>query len=217
MKIPGKIVAVITLILGLNAFIPLLAIAQQSQQVTNVGAAITEGTLSIIYTPADLNLEPVNIVSPSDVYYSYYDNLEIVDPDMQSLTRDGTALQVQDSRYNGGFELQGQVDTNFISEGNEIDFTNLGIKTSNSIIIENVIEGTPAAVAPLDTPSDYTTFDSAIVLISASTTECITQGRIGLYTIFPSFRLLVPNSAAAGSYTATLTYTLIESPACGGG
>jgi len=210
MKNHIKALLIITVLLGLNA---LLAYAETP---SDVAVQLNPDVLSIIYTPSDFNMSTVQISSPVTTYYSYYNNPRTVDPDENPATRDGTALRVQDGRYEGGFELQSQVDTDYVSGGNSIPRANLGVRTDiggTSEIDETVTSGTDATTAPLDTAGDYTNFGSPLVLLNGATGTC-DEGRVGIYTLYPSFRLLIPNNTPAGTYTTSVTYTLLEEPTC---
>jgi hypothetical protein len=210
MKKPVKILLTITALLGLNAMIA------SAQAPSDVVILLNPTVLSIVYTPADFTMDPVQITSPITTYYSYYNNPGILDPDENPATRDGTALRVQDGRFNGGFELQAQVDTDYSSGVNTIPRANLGIRTDvdrTSQIDETITSGTPSTTAPLDSAGDYTNFNSPLVLLSGATAAC-DEGRVGIYTLYPSFRLLIPNDTPAGTYTTSVTYTLLEEPAC---
>jgi len=214
-----------TVIFAINTAIPLIVLAQAPA--ANVGVELSAGTLSIIYTPADFVMSPIHISSPVTTYYSYYNNPHTVDPDGNPATRDGTALRVQDGRFKGGFELQSQVDSDYTSGANTIPLANLGIRTDAtgtagpedptgaviSEIDETVTPGTSKTTAPLDTAGVYTNFGMPLVLLNGGTDGC-DKGRVGIYTVYPSFRLLVPNNTPAGSYTTSVTYTLLEQPAC---
>jgi hypothetical protein len=187
-----------------------------AQTQTAATVQLSPGALSIVYTPADFVMSPVNISSPVETYYSYYNNPRTVDPDGMADTRDGTALRVQDGRFKGGFELQAQVDTDYRSENNAIPRQNLGLRTGlggPSEINETVTPDTVPVSAPLDLNEEYTTFTNPIVLLNGETETC-DEGRVGIYTVYPSFRLLIPNDTPAGTYTASVTYTLLEQPTC---
>jgi hypothetical protein len=189
------------------------AFAQTPSEAT---VTLNPSVLSIIYTPSDFVMDPVNISSPIETYYSYYNNPHTVDADGNLTTRDGTALRVQDGRFKGGFELQAQVDSDYVSGSNSIQKENLGMRTDIgglSEVNETVTAGTTATTAPLDTVGDYTPFKTPLVLLDATTPSC-DEGRVGIYTIYPSFRLQIPNSTPAGTYTTSVTYTLLEQPTC---
>jgi hypothetical protein len=55
-------------------------------------------------------------------------------------------------------------------------------------------------------------FPNAVILLN-SPAAC-GMGRVGIYTVFPSFRLHIPNSTDAGTYTTTITYSLIDDYRC---
>jgi hypothetical protein len=202
------ITAAVTLVLGINLLFPFQSLAQPA----DVGVQLTAGILSIVYTPGDFEMSPVNIDNPNGTFYSTWNNPDTVDPDGLTGTRDGTAMRVQDARYRGGFELQAQVDADYTSGSDTIPSTNLAIRTENSTITENVVPGTAAVTAPIDGTS-YTNFTSPLVVLNGATADC-DHGRIGTYTVFPSFRLLVPVTTPAGTYSTTITYTLLEQPTC---
>ncbi|HLG26144.1 MAG TPA: hypothetical protein VI588_05210 [Candidatus Gracilibacteria bacterium] len=86
---------------------------------------------------------------------------------------------------------------------------------------------TPAATAPLNgdsgTDLDYVYFTEdvgnpgtslAMDLIDGTVQDgaCFyTPGRVGLYVIYPSYRLTVANAAVEGTYQSTITYTISDS------
>jgi len=198
---------------ALSAFTLPRALAQNP---TATVVQLNPGILSIVYSPADFVMSPVNISSPIEQYYSYYNNPRVLDQDQNPATRDGTGIRVQDGRFKGGFELQAQVDSDYASGNNKIPRSNLGIRTgvgAPSEINETVTNNTPATSAPLDKTTSYTNFQQPLVLLDGGTANC-NEGRVGIYTVYPSFRLLVPNDTAAGTYTTSITYTLLENPAC---
>ena len=99
---------------------------------------------------------------------------------------------------------------------------------SGADFIEVVKPGTPAVVVSTkgdpNVDLDYTSFTEDggnpgnslnLDLINANAdTGC---GRIGLYTLYPSYRLDVPEITADGSYENTITYTLSDSTGPGAG
>lgn len=187
-----------------------------AQKPTPAVVELKPGILSIIYSPSDFVMTPVNISSPVETYNSYYLNPRSADPDGNPATRDGSALRVQDGRFKGGFELQAQVDSDYISATGTIPRTNLGVSTGIggvSEINETITQDTTSTTAPLDSEEEYTPFTQPLVLLDASTSTC-DEGRVGIYTVYPSFRLSIPNETPAGTYTTSVTYTLLEQPSC---
>jgi len=78
--------------------------------------------------------------------------------------------------------------------------------------------GTKSATAPYNsnetdikqaTFEDLPTPDHIVNILNA--TDYASSGRVGIYTLYPSFRLKVPQATEAGTYTNTITYTLIDS------
>jgi len=217
MKISKKTLALITLISGANLILP-IAFAQTP---SDLGLSITPGTLSIYCEPIDITMPSVDIVSPVTTYYSYYVNPYILQIDgCTPALNTGTNLTVQDGRYAGGFELQAQVSDDYTSGSDIIAHANLGVKTDTSSLSETVTPGLTATTFPLDAgstsnPADYTDFSGmAIVLIEACTGNATSEGRVGYYVIYPSFRLVVPNDTPAGTYTTTITYSLYDASSC---
>ncbi len=99
---------------------------------------------------------------------------------------------------------------------------------SGADFIEVVKPGTPAVVVSTkgdpNEDLDYTTFTEDggnpgnslnVDLINGNTD--IGCGRVGLYTVYPSYRLDVPETTADGSYQNTITYTLSDSTGPGSG
>jgi len=85
--------------------------------------------------------------------------------------------------------------------------------------------GTPAAIAPYNgDPSENMDFEyftdidnngesDPFDLINGHVDPVgeFTPGRIGLYTVYPSFRLQIPSTTADGTYTNTITFTYTDS------
>ncbi len=191
------------IITGLTAcmFSPFSATAQSP---ASVGVSITPGILSITHVPSGFTMTSVNIDSPITTYYSYYTNPETLD----------SSLVVVDNRFTGGFYLEVQVNTDYTSGGDTISRNLLGIRTNNSDINETLMPGTPATTAPSESATEYTAFGSPVVILN-SAVDC-GMGRVGSYTVYPSYRLQIPNATPAGNYATNITYTLTDdpSPAC---
>jgi hypothetical protein len=207
-KLPlAKIVTATILFLSAVCALPALG-----QTPADVGVDISAGTLTLTYLPGSLTMDPINVESPLITYYSYYTNPETVDPDENPTTADGTAVVVQDGRFDGGFTLMVQPDSNFVSGGNSFSSALFGVRTENTVISETLKNPTTATTAPSESPTDYTAFPNAVILLN-SPAPC-GWGRVGIYTVFPSFRLQIPNTVAAGFYTTTITYSLIDDYRC---
>jgi hypothetical protein len=178
---------------------PLLTFAQTQQP--TLGVALTAGTLTITHIPGSFNMTPINIDSPSGTFFSYFTNPETV----------FGSISVQDGRFSGGFSLQVDVNTDYTSGSNTILKSLLGVRTQESVAQENLLGDTPVTIFPVESPDDYTPFSTPVLLINADV-SCGDMGRVGTYTVYPSFRLEIPPSTAAGTYTTNITYTLIDIP-----
>jgi hypothetical protein len=95
-------------------------------------------------------------------------------------------------------EIAGQSST-FTPSG--FDF--LEVKSENTQSTIALYNGNPY------TESDYTYFTAPTVdLLDGSAPE--NGGRVGIYTIYPSYRLTIPNNTPAGIYRNEITYTLSD-------
>ena len=209
------IAGVLTIFFGISTLVPLLANAQINEQ-SSVGESIAPITFNFDGTPSNFNFPSAHITSPSEVLNRYY-----VNPGLENNT---TALIAHDGRYNGGFKVTVQAD-DFVktgSPGTTIPASQLSIVTAQSVASEVRKNTTPAATFPMDgdsaenstdydNPGHQFTGPGGIDIISAPA-DCTTEGRVGNYVTMPSFRLHIPVSTQAGTYTSTLTYTITAEP-----
>jgi hypothetical protein len=165
-----------------------------------VGVSLTAGTLSITHIPNSFTMTPVNIDSPAANLFSHYTNPETFD----------TTLAVQDGRFSGGFDLQVQVDSDYTSGSDIISKSLLGVRTIDTLIQENLLGATPSTATPAESSTDYVPFNGPVLLLDSGV-DC-GMGRVGSYAVFPSFRLEVPATTPAGTYTTNITYTVIDIP-----
>lgn len=129
---------VATIIFGASTLIfsMLIQANPASAQTATVGQTIdaTAGALTLPCT-LDTNifeLTPITINTPSEFFYSKYQNPRT--PHSSLTTCDGTGLTVQDTRYEGGFVLQVNA-TDYVSTTNplnKIDITNLSLLTQQA-------------------------------------------------------------------------------------
>lgn len=209
------VASVLTIFFGISTLVPLFASAQINEQ-SSVGEQIAPITFNFDGTPANFVFPAAHITSPSENLQRYYVNPESRD--------NSTRLTAHDGRYNGGFKVTVQAD-DFVKTGNPsatIPATELSIVTANSFADEVRKNTTPVATFPMEgDPAELSTayddlghqFTSpgGIDIISAPA-DCTTEGRVGNYTTFPSFKLHIPTSTQAGAYTSTLTYTITAEP-----
>ena len=78
--------------------------------------------------------------------------------------------------------------------------------------------GTKSAEAPYNyegtdiTQATFEYFQSSSPIIEIlNATSHADEGRVGIYTLYPSYKLKIPQATEAGTYTSTITYTLIDS------
>lgn len=129
---------VATIIFGISTllFSILIQADPASAQTATVGQTI-DATAGALTLPCNLDtkifeLEPVTINTPSEFFYSKYQNPRT--PHSSLTACDGTGLTVQDTRYEGGFVLQINA-TDYISTTdppNKIDVTNLAFLTQQA-------------------------------------------------------------------------------------
>lgn len=206
-----KFAAISALLFGLNSIMPFFAGAQE---LSTIGVSLNRGDFSIDATPTGFDFPPIHIDSPKNSYNSYYN----------SFTSDN-GLSLHDGRYSGGIRVTIQASDydpgTPENPADDLPVSNLAIVTSNNNFDEILKTGTPAMYAPLDgdpsVDADYTNFTNAntpiIILDGANlTTPDCNIGRVGTYTVYPSFRLTVPNDTAAGNYSSTFTYDLMQAP-----
>jgi hypothetical protein len=204
----------LTVFFGISTFAPLLVMAQINEQ-SAIGEQVTPITFNFDLTPANFNFTPIHISAPSEILNSYY-----INPQPNDNT---TALVAHDGRYNGGFKVTVQVD-DFVktgSPGTTISASELAIVTISSAdeVRKNTttpavfsMDGDPSSISTdYDNPGHQFTSLGGIDIISAPA-ACSTEGRVGTYTTYPSFRLHVPTNTQAGTYTSTLTYTITAEP-----
>lgn len=123
---------------------------------------------------------------------------------------------------NGGSVPAGELSSSVYTESvfsqtsapSNLEDIHINLQPSGFDFIEVKIPGTPAAIAPYNgSPTDdsaYANFTgTGIVNLIDGTATPITEGRIGLYTVYPSFRLEVPNSTDDGTYQSEITYDLV--------
>lgn len=207
--------SIMTIFFGISTFLPLFASAQINEQ-SAVGEQIAPITFNFDSTPANFDFSTIHISSPSENLNSFYVNPQPIDG--------STALVAHDGRYNGGFKVTVQAD-NFVktgSPGTIISAGELSIVTSSSTADEVRKNTTAVATFPMDgsplqnstdydNPGHQFTSPGGIDIISAPA-DCTTEGRVGVYTTYPSFRLHVPTTTQAGTFTSTLTYTITAEP-----
>jgi hypothetical protein len=174
----------------------------QSSGVTVIAA----GNLAIDASPDSFVFDPVEIDSASATYREYY-----VNPGTST-----SSLEVHDGRFSGGFQVTIQSSA-YTSTGGTIANTNLCIVTNEgSTVIDEILLGSPdAVVASLDgDPYDDADYDancfevSPLVLFAGAATSL--EGRVGVYTAYPSFRLNIPTSTPDGIYSNTITYDISD-------
>jgi len=97
-----------------------------------------------------------------------------------------------------------------------LDFTEVKVPGTASVIAPS--KGDPA------TEADYWNFpdgggSGTVDLLNGDLTQTpACEGRVGLYTIYPSYKLVVPSDTEEGDYESVITYTVYDStttdPAC---
>ncbi len=193
------------LLFGGALAMPLLVFAQQ---LSTLGQHVDPGNFSIDTTPESIDFPGVTITAPT-LIKSYYNGFTNNNP-----------LTVHDGRYSGGIKVTVQA-SDYVKTGSpavSIPASRLAIVTTNPSFNEVRKTGTPAMSDPLNgdptNDSTYTPFvDSNSPLVILDGTACETQGRVGVYTLYPSFRLIVqqpPEKPSAGTYTNTITYTIMN-------
>lgn len=223
MKIRKVFLVIMTLFLAIAVALPWLTFGQSGFQAgqrieadPNDLAVDSVGLHSLVFPP-------VRITSPRGNYNSYYFNPYTSD----------RLVRVHDGRYNGGFVLQVQVTdyVNTLDPEKRIGASNIAIVTEKNPPLEHGSDtgfhevkkdGTPPVATPLDgiatNGTTYTPFvDEKTPLNAVYAPACsVTQGRIGVYELYPSYRLHIPPTTPAGSYKSTITWTVIdESLDCG--
>lgn len=187
---------------GLLAFI-CFAFAQ-SAGVTQIGV----GTLAIDASPESFVFDPVEIDSASATYTQYY-----VSPETGT-----TSLEVHDGRFDGGFQVTIQSSA-YTSAGGTIPNTNLCVVT-NSVAteIDEILLGSPLAVYstldgdPAEESTDYNgqCFGASPLVLFVGQAAAVTEGRVGVYKAYPSFRLNIPPATPDGMYSNTITYDISD-------
>lgn len=154
------------------------------------------------------------------ITFNYADSIKLTDSNpgpLIGVTKGGLATTPVSATYTESINSRLSAGTSLISRQSVFhpgyDFT------------EIKKPGTPAAVATYagnpEYPKDYIAFtdsdddgiSDAIELISGTVdaVDGYTPGRIGLYTVYPSFRLQVPNNTTNGTYENVITFTLFNS------
>ncbi|MFC1750895.1 hypothetical protein ACFL2V_19055 [Pseudomonadota bacterium] len=201
-KVIKIISAIGTITFGLLTFLP-FAFAQSSG-VTQIGA----GNLAIDTSPQSFIFSPITISSATDTYFEYYVNGETSTEE----------LSVHDGRFDGGFQLTVQ-SSSYTSGSNTIANTNLcTVTNTGSTVIDEILLGAPAAVYsaldgdPAISSTDYNgqCFSASPLVLFVGQAAGTTEGRVGAYTAYPSFRLNIPTSTVAGVYSNTITYTISD-------
>ena len=226
-----KLSIVSTAILGLNAIYPLLVLAQvtqtqilSTQQTTELTQQLNRGDyLGILQTPTSFSYQATTIDYPTNKTVFYINT-----PDTNK-----NPIIIYDGRYNSGFKVSVTA-TNYTSGENQISITNAAVFVSNLTTEEKLKSDTPAVTSTLigslytDTPTENNTSfqnfpESGIIdLINAPACPGTTgneqttgQGRVGKYTLYPSFRLQIPKTTKTGKYENQITYTITDEPGQG--
>lgn len=185
----------------LFGFLTIISFASaQSSGITVIAA----GNLAIDASPESFVFDPVEIDSASATFKEYY-----VNPETST-----SSIEVHDGRFSGGFQVTIQ-SSDYASAGGTIANTNLCVVTT-STTIDEILLGTPAAVySALDgDPYNDGDFDSncfgvsPLVLFVGQASPL--EGRVGVYTSYPSFRLNIPTSTPDGIYSNTITYDISD-------
>lgn len=159
-----RLAIVSTIFFGINAVIPLSALAQTSGSST-VGQSVdaSGGALTMPCSLGDFALSSVDINNPSSTFSGYYMNPKTPDADL--ITCGGTGVTVQDTRYDGGFVLQVAA-SEYLKDGvgpETIDVDQLAVVTeqvSTSYLEDS--SGTSAFVGSGDTLISGSTNDNEV-------------------------------------------------------
>jgi len=114
------------------------------------------------------------------------------------------------------------------AEGNDTASKQAVFSSAGTNFTEVVKPGTPVVAVPTDgNPAvdiDYVSFTedggnpgSSLNLDLMNGNVDTGCGRVGIYTLYPSYRLDVPNTTNEGSFQSTITYTLSDSTGPGAG
>lgn len=190
--------------------IPPLPTLSPTTQITIATQQINPGNFGISNIPGGFNFPAVDITSPGtrNVYY-------IAAPETNN-----NYLEIFDGRYNGGLKVTVQV-TPHVSGTDTIPATRESVIVSNFSSTQE-IKGSASQITASNfyyysesTPNESSNFhafpeDGILVLMDAPT-NAGTQGRVGKFVFYPSFKLSVPDNTPAGTYTSTITYTIEDS------
>lgn len=121
----------------------------------------------------------------------------------QIISGSTSAWRIDASDTAGGWNVIVQADDFSDGYGHFIDSTNLAIRLLNEKITVISGEGGPAS-----TQTSYTSLGNGWVKIISSPENV----GMGIYDITPDFSLFVPAQTYSGSYTATITVSVVTGP-----
>jgi hypothetical protein len=209
---PRKFFTLITILFTANLIAGQIVLAQTSQgtQQSGLTQQLNPGNFGISHIPASFSFSQIHIQRPGNSY-SYY----ITSPDSQK-----NYISIYDGRYDGGIKLSVQV-TNHFSQTSQISLTQESAIVSNFSATQEVKESTPAVTTENllyyseTTPTEATTFqpfpENGILVLLDAPTANTGQGRVGTFTLYPSYKLTIPDTTPAGTYQSTITYTIEDS------
>lgn len=208
-----KLALLLFLVSALNLFMANLSLAQgtmETQETSQVSQQLNPGNFGISRIPDGFNFSSIHISTPGNVS-SFY----ITSPETNN-----NYLELYDGRFDGGMKVSVQI-TDHVSGANTIPLTQESVIVSNFSGSQEVKGGTPelgtanilyySATTPTET-TDFQSFpeSGALVLLDAPT-DPVSGGRVGLYRFYPSYKLIIPDTTPAGTYTSTITYTVEDS------
>lgn len=106
--------------------------------------------------------------------------------------------------------------------GMDISNAQLRFSPVNTVFSDISKPGTPPVYSPTnsnstDNPLNFTMFTEdpenpgfSIPMVAVEAAACNTQGRLGNYSVFPSFILQIPPTTIADTYQNTITFTIID-------
>ncbi len=201
-----------TVFFAINTILPCTVLAQDSQdfQAADLTQEIGPGNFGISHIPQGFNFDALNITSPG-TKHRYY----IATPGTNN-----NYIEIYDGRYDGGFKLTVQA-TNYSSGTHSLGVTQESFITSNFSATQEIKDDTdPVSETNLlyhnmSDPDENTSFQNfppnGILVILDAPTASSSQGRVGTYRLYPSFKLDVPDTTPAGTYSNTITYTIEDS------
>lgn len=180
------------LLVALAAFVTAVAGAPEARAAT-ADATVTGGTLSFI------NSTPGNVTFPSVTLNGTNQTTSQTQP-----------LDISDARGTGAGWHVTATSTEFANGPDTLPVGSITLASAPSVACDAGVSCTPATVSGVTYP--YTLPSGPTAPTATTMYNAASNSGMGAQTVTPTWQLVVPASAKAGTYTSTWTFSLVSGP-----